>query len=168
MADVTISLLTPQAAALSDQADHLDVKTGEGEATLPEFLARMFTLPAWVRFFYRVRVVLAGILGLKQARLIKSTWTPEEIPMAPGARLNGFTVRDTDGKTFWIAETPEDKHLAAYICVTTSALAPGRNRFQVATIVHYKHWTGRVYFNLIRPFHHLIVGRLTKTAARGV
>ncbi|MCP4630164.1 MAG: DUF2867 domain-containing protein [bacterium] len=33
------------------------------------------------------------------------------------------------------------------------------NRFYVITVVHYKHWTGPVYFNLIRPFHHLVVSR---------
>jgi hypothetical protein len=167
MTAVNESLLTPEITALSGKADHLDVKTGDGKATLPEFLSRLFSLPGWVRFFYRIRALLAGVLGLNHPRLVKSTWNPEEIPMTPGALLGGFTVRDTDGKTFWIAETPEDKHLTAFICVTAMSLADGRNRFHVTTIVRYKHWTGRVYFNLIRPFHHLIVGRLTKTAARG-
>lgn len=30
------------------------------------------------------------------------------------------------------------------------------------TTVYYKHWTGPVYFNLIRPFHHLVVSRMAQ------
>ncbi|UCD31297.1 MAG: DUF2867 domain-containing protein [Desulfobacterales bacterium] len=37
------------------------------------------------------------------------------------------------------------------------------NRFYVMTTVFYKHWTGQVYFNLIRPFHHLVVARMAKS-----
>ncbi|MCP5103876.1 MAG: DUF2867 domain-containing protein, partial [bacterium] len=36
----------------------------------------------------------------------------------------------------------------------------------VVTIVHYKHWTGPVYFNLIRPFHHLVIRRMMKAALK--
>jgi hypothetical protein len=28
--------------------------------------------------------------------------------------------------------------------------------------VHYKHWAKPVCFNLIRPFHHLVVSRMAK------
>ncbi len=36
------------------------------------------------------------------------------------------------------------------------------NRFYVITTVFYKHWTGPVYFNYIRPFHHLVVSQMAK------
>jgi hypothetical protein len=36
------------------------------------------------------------------------------------------------------------------------------NRFYVFTTVYYKHWTGPVYFNLIRPLHHLAVPRMAR------
>jgi hypothetical protein len=32
----------------------------------------------------------------------------------------------------------------------------------IKVVVHYKHWTGPVYFNLIRPFHHLVVSRMAR------
>jgi hypothetical protein len=35
-----------------------------------------------------------------------------------------------------------------------------RKRCHVLTIVHYHHWTGPLYFNAIRPFHHLVVGSM--------
>jgi hypothetical protein len=40
------------------------------------------------------------------------------------------------------------------------------NRFLVVTIVHYRHWTGPVYFNVIRPFHHIVVWQMMKAGAR--
>jgi hypothetical protein len=39
-------------------------------------------------------------------------------------------------------------------------------RYYIVTIVHYLHWTGPVYFNLIRPFHHLVVARMARAGAR--
>jgi len=32
--------------------------------------------------------------------------------------------------------------------------------------VHYKNWAGPAYFNLIRPFHHLRVWRMTRMGLR--
>ena len=40
------------------------------------------------------------------------------------------------------------------------------NRYYIVIIVHYLHWTGPVYFNLIRPFHHLVVWRMARAGAR--
>jgi len=44
-------------------------------------------------------------------------------------------------------------------------VANGLIRYYIVTIVHYLHWTGPVYFNLIRPFHHLVVARMARAGA---
>jgi hypothetical protein len=44
-------------------------------------------------------------------------------------------------------------------------LTGDHKRFHVVTIVHYRRWTGPVYFNVIRPFHHLVVYQMAKSAA---
>jgi hypothetical protein len=46
-------------------------------------------------------------------------------------------------------------------------LGDGVNRFHVATVVNYCHWTGPVYFSVVRPFHHLVVRQMMRAAARG-
>jgi hypothetical protein len=66
-----------------------------------------------------------------------------------------------------VAETPEDKHLSAYFGVVNEKLDREHSRFHVFTTVRYLHWTGPVYFNLIRPFHHLVVSRMMKSAISG-
>jgi hypothetical protein len=63
---------------------------------------------------------------------------------------------------YWVSETPEDKHLAAHFGVAAEKLDQRRSRYHVFTVVRYLHWTGPVYFNLIRPFHHLVVSRMMK------
>jgi len=43
----------------------------------------------------------------------------------------------------------------------------GRADYAIATVVHYRHWTGPIYFNLIRPFHHLIVWFMLRRGLAG-
>ncbi|MGE6761631.1 DUF2867 domain-containing protein [Corallococcus interemptor] len=33
---------------------------------------------------------------------------------------------------------------------------------------HYRNWAGPVYFNVIRPFHHLVVARMARHGALAV
>ena len=58
---------------------------------------------------------------------------------------------------YWVAEI-KDKHLKALLGVVVEPL-PGQQqkRFHVLTVVYYRNWAGPVYFNAIRPFHHLVV-----------
>jgi hypothetical protein len=55
--------------------------------------------------------------------------------------------------------------LKAYFGIVAEPLANVINRYYIVTIVHYLHWTGPVYFNLIRPFHHLVVARMARAGA---
>ena len=86
--------------------------------------------------------------------------------MTPGASLRFFTVTTTAEDRYWIGEAA-DRHLRGWICVLATPLDQGGNRFDVTTVVHYRHWTGPVYFNLIRPFHHLVVACMARAGAKG-
>lgn len=156
-------------APILDGADHVDVKTVVGRIDLPEFLAALLSYqPAWLTLLYRVRMGLVLLLGLPRnggprARAIR----PDLVPMTPGASISFWTVRSVEDRRFWAAETPPARHLAAHLAVAAEPLCDGRTRFHVATVVHYRHWTGPVYFNLIRPFHHMVVRRTARHAAQG-
>ena len=152
-------------------ADHVDVKTVEGTAGLRAFLAAMLgTDPAWLRGLFILRGGLARIMGLTQPPRTPVA-APQDLDLSPGASLRFFTTLDCDGETYWIGEAV-DRHLSAVLAVEREALdktAPGMNgpaRFRVTTAVRYRHWTGPVYFNLIRPFHHLVVARMARAGAR--
>jgi hypothetical protein len=149
-------------------ADHVDVKTVQGRVSLSGFIAAMLTYsPAWLVFFYRIRKVFVLLLGMRQdddPELLKPL-NAEDISFQPGETASFFTVRYAEKDRYWIAETPDDKHLQAFVGIFKQRVNQQENRFHVMTIVHYKHWTGPVYFNVIRPFHHLVVKQMALAGA---
>ena len=152
-------------APLFEGSNHIDVKTIEGNTSLRQFVASMLSYyPWWVLLLYRIRSVLVKILGLveQQAPEVLPHLQAANVSFAVGDLVTFFTVRLAKEKHYWVGETPEDKHLSAYFGVFVEPLAVNRKRFHVATIVHYKHWTGPVYFNIIRPFHHLVISRMMR------
>ena len=149
------------------EADFTDVKVFEGKTTLRKFVASMLSYyPWWIVRLYRTRRLLAGILGLVKHAAPDELphLRPEDVSFTAGETVTFFIVRCAKEEIFWVSETPEDKHLRAYFGVVTEPLSISKNRFYVMTTVFYKHWTGPVYFNLIRPFHHLVVSRMAQFA----
>jgi hypothetical protein len=147
-------------------ANHVDVKTVEGALTMREFIARFLSYnPGWVKFLYTVRGVVAKILGLDHSDEEGPPLSADTLSVTPGEDAAFFTVKESDGESYWIAGI-EDTHLDALIAVIVEPLGEEINRFHTVTIVHYNNWIGPLYFNLIRPFHHLIVWRLAKWAVR--
>ena len=161
----------PEISQLFKGSNHIDVKTVEGQTSLRRFIAAMLSYyPRWILFLYRIRAILVKLLGLYRhpAPEALPELGPEDVSFAVGEAVTFFTVRMAKEKHYWVGETPEDKHLRAYFCVAVQSLGDHRKRFHVATIVHYKHWTGPIYFNLIRPFHHLVVGRMMRAGVQQV
>ena len=153
-----------------ENADFTDVKVFEGQAALRKFIASMLSYyPWWIVQLYRIRKLLVCILGLEKHEAPDElpNLKPENVSFIPGKNVTFFCVRSAREDIFWISETPDDKHLQAYFGVVKEPVGDSINRFYVVTTVFYKHWTGPIYFNLIRPFHHLVVSRMAKYALRG-
>ncbi|MFP2931161.1 DUF6463 family protein [Pyxidicoccus sp. 3LG] len=150
----------------AEGADHVDVKTVESEASLRAFLAGLLSYqPAWVSALFRVRAVFVRLLGMRQHGMpgpMRSR--PEDIPMVRGSAASFFTVRHAEEEHVWVASAA-DTHLEALLAVVVEPGEGPRRRFHVVTVVHYRKWTGPVYFNVIRPFHHLVVGCMARAAA---
>jgi hypothetical protein len=149
-------------------ADYIDVKQVNAQTSLRAFIAGMLSYyPWWVVALFRIREVLVILLGLvrrdKPERL--PSLTAEDISFTPGENASFFIVCKAKEEFFWISKTPPDKHLMAYFGVIAEPLTSGWTRFQVITVVRYLHWTGPVYFNMIRPFHHLVVWRMMRAGA---
>ena len=160
----------PEIAALTEDADYIALKVIESDDPLETLLSKMFSYrPALVRMLYRLRAPVVRLLGFKQPALPEmSDWIPDEFPMLPCGSVWFFTVKNVEKDRFWIAGCPRDRHLDAEMAVV--AETPGkrkRNRFHILTVVRYKHWTGPVYFNLIRSFSKILVSRMARTALQG-
>lgn len=151
-------------------SDYTDIKIFEGGVTLRKFIAGMLSYyPPWLILLYRVRESLVRILGLvkHEAPEVLPDLKPGDVSFNPGENVSFFIVRKAEEDRYWISETPEDKHLKAYFSVVIECLDNDINRFYVMTAVYYKHWTGPVYFNLIRPFHHFVVSQMARAGLKG-
>lgn len=148
-----------------ENADVTDIKVFEGSTTLRRFIASMLSYyPWWIVLLYRFRKLLVRLLGLvnHQAPDALPDLQPQDVSFTPGENVTFFIVRCAEEERFWMSETPEDNHLKAYFGVVREPVTDSVSRFYVITTVFYKHWTGPVYFNLIRPFHHLVVSRMAR------
>jgi hypothetical protein len=146
-------------------ADHMDIKTIEGEVSLRQFISAMLSYyPWWILFLYRIRAFLVCILGLvkHEKPTILPSIRPEDLSFTPGENASFFIVKSAKENVYWISETPKDKHLKAYFGVVAETRSAQATKFHVFTSVYYIHWTGQIYFNIIRPFHHLVVSRMMR------
>jgi len=157
----------PALAPVLEGADHIDVKVVIGAVGLRAFLAAALGYqPGWVAALYHIRAIFVRMLGMRQERMPRGPrMTPDTAPMRPGERAGPFTVRLVAEDRYWVAEISES-HLTAALGVIVEPLGGARKRFYVLTVVHYHAWTGPVYFNVIRPFHHLVVGRMAAAGVR--
>jgi hypothetical protein len=142
-------------------ANHVDVHAVQSDLGLREFIAEMMNYhPRWLRMLYRVRKFFVALLGMRQDGIPASPgWRAEAVPMRAGQAASFFTVRAAEEDRLWIVDA-EERHLRATLCVVREA-----GLFSLVTIVHYRHWTGPIYFNVIRPFHHLVLARMARAGA---
>ncbi|MGB1289230.1 MAG: DUF2867 domain-containing protein [Aggregatilineales bacterium] len=154
----------PTLVDISEDANHVDWKRYDSDKTIAEFVAGfMAYFPGWLKFLYQVRAVLVRFLGMKQDGLPQpDDMHPDDVPMIPGAKMGFFEVTAADPDNYWIAHATE-KHLTAYLAVMRDPVA---GHLYVVTVVHYHHWTGPVYFNIIRPFHHIVVHQMSQSGVR--
>lgn len=159
----TVQALHP----MLEGADHVDVKTVHSRVDMRGFVCNMLAWsPCWVEWLLRLRGVAARILGLEHDSGPRKHYTPEELPMTPGDAVGFFTLAMAEEEACYVLEAA-DQHLSGVLAVVAEPLGGGLTRYHLCTIVHYRNWKGPVYFNCIRPFHHLIVARMAKAGAGG-
>ena len=159
--------LPPDVLSLFDDADHVDVKRGQGDVNLREFVAAAASWhPAWMRMLIRARGVFARGLRLDRPDIpIGTRLGPEDVSFAPGDTVGFFTVTAGAEDRYLVLEGA-DNHLTGYCAIVVERAAPGsrHRRFRVVTVVRYHRWTGHVYFGVVRPFHHLVVAGMIRAA----
>jgi Protein of unknown function (DUF2867) len=162
------TVVAPELNPLLAGADHVDVKITEANATLREFVSgALGWQPGWMRMLFGARVVFARLLHLRNPQsLTGPRLRPEEIPFSPGGKVWFFTLVGAAEDRYILLEAA-DTHLTGYVAVVAEHLGHGRNKLHNITVVKYHRWTGPLYFNVIRPFHHLVVRSMVNAGARG-
>jgi hypothetical protein len=145
-------------------ADYVGVTSADAEVRLEEFLGAMFAYrPVLIRRLYRLRGLFVRLIGIRQPPLPPmEEWLPSEVPMLACGNIWFFSVSLTKPEAYWIGCCPHERHLTAYLGVVREPLGADRSRFHFVTIVHFKHWTGRLYFLLIRPINWFFARRLLR------
>lgn len=157
----------PEINVFLDGANHVGIKHVDSVKPMREFIAAALSyMPGWMVALYKVRGVFVRLLGLKQDGYPGAEKVhPEDVLFSPGNMGSFFKVEGGEEDSYWIAGATE-KHLSGYLAIAVEPLPNGMKRFHMATIVFYRHWTGKVYFNLIRPFHHVVAWAMAHHAAR--
>ena len=154
----------PNLSAIASRCDHIDIKTYRGKGRMDAFITGFLSFyPGWIKALYGIRWGFVRLLGMKQHGLpdMGQKKRPEDLPMTPGQKATFFTVEAAEAERYWLVSTAE-KHLVAYLCVIAEPDSGGQRVFHVITLVEYRNWAGPVYFNVIRPFHHLVVDRMSR------
>jgi len=157
----------PEINAFLDGANHVGIKHVDSVKPLREFIAAAVSyMPSWMAALYKVRGVFVRLLGLKQDGYPGAEKVnPEGVIFSPGKMGSFFKVEAGEEDRYWIAGATE-KHLSGYLAIAVEPLPDGMKRFHLATIVYYHHWSGRVYFNIIRTFYHVVAWAIVRHASR--
>jgi hypothetical protein len=163
---VTIRTDLPELADLLPTADVVDVKTVTGAVSLREFVAGALSSgPRWTQSVWAVRALFAKALRLEMSGIPpRAQLRPEDISFTPGDPLSFFEVVRGEEDHYLLLKVT-DNHLTGHLAVTTDNASP-THEFKVVTLVHYRRTVGRVYFEVIRPFHHVIVRGMCRKGVR--
>ncbi|MFD3402645.1 DUF2867 domain-containing protein [Kribbella sp. NPDC058693] len=136
--------------------DEIDVKTARGDVTLREFIAGALShSPLWVKGLFAIRIAVATVLRLETATVPDSRRIrPETVSFTPGEKDAFFTVVRGDEDHYLLLKI-SDNHLIGYLAFFTDNERPAT--FKVVTLVQFLRPAGRFYYNLIRPFHHVVL-----------
>lgn len=148
-------------------ADDLHVLRFEGRLSMRECLAAMLSyMPGWMRGLYRVRKYFVMLLGTRQDGVPeKQDLKPADISFIPGEKGSFFTIRAAEEDHYWLADA-RDRMIVGYLGLLLEGSEGGVNRFALVSGAKYRRWTGRVYYNVILPFHHLVIRRMVREALR--
>lgn len=146
----------PELDDLLPTVDVVDVKTARGPVSLREFTAgALGHSPLWVKALFGVRMLVASVLRLETTGVPDSfRLRPETVSFTPGDRASFFTVVRGEEDHYLLLKV-SDNHLIAWLAIITDNARPAE--FKVVTLVQYLRPVGRFYYNLIRPFHHLVL-----------
>jgi len=145
----------PELDDLLPIVDVVDVKTARGSVSLREFTAGALGHgPVWIKALFGVRILLAWALRLETAVPDSFRLRPETVSFTPGDPAAFFTVVRGEEDHYLLLKV-SDNHLVAWLAIITDNGQPAE--FKVVTLVKYLRPVGRFYYNLIRPFHHLVL-----------
>lgn len=138
------------AEKILQRRDHFDIKSIVSNKSLLQFNEQLLSYhPGWIKFLYKIREVLLKFLRIPHVKNFEPV----------------YRTVDSAENAYWVGVI-SDTHLTAHLGVLKQKQSGEASIFYVFSIVHYHSFTGKIYFNIIKPFHHLVVYWMMKSAAK--
>jgi len=157
----------PEIKTLMQDADYVDCYSTISSKPLRVMVASCLSfMPGWARALYWLRAGFVRLLGMRQEKIpFAAPVREEDVSLTPGDQVKFFTVTMARDESYWVGGATE-KHLSGHIGIVAEKLQDGRKRFHLLAVVKFRHWTGPIYFNVIRLFHCVIVKAMLKNAVK--
>lgn len=134
------------------------------QASMPAIGRAFFrSAPNWIGWLFQLRNRLVTVFGLKTGNR-EEDWQVllDNFTCEPGQNMGLFKVYERHAQEVILGE--DDKHLNFRVSLfQTQPAALQPQKLSIATTVKFNHWSGRLYFFLIKPFHKAIVKRMLRS-----
>jgi hypothetical protein len=131
------------------------------------FIAFFQSAPKWLEKLMAFRNRLVGLFGLKAPAPDKKELENFKVEVGNGIGL--FKIIDKSDKEILVGE--DDKHLnfrVSFFLEQDNLSSNYSYSFIFSTTVFFSHWSGKVYFFFVKPFHRIIVPVMAKSIVRNV
>jgi hypothetical protein len=147
-----------------DYADAYRIEVDPARFRDVDAIARAFTQapPWWIAAAMRVRDAIVGVFGLKRSSDVALEDDPFARPLAPGAFVGFFRIRDRNATEIVAGE--DDRHLDFRVSFLYERRPSGRCFATVSTVVRFHGFAGRAYFLFVGPAHRRIVPAMLRSA----
>lgn len=121
--------------------------------------------PAWIGKLFELRNKMVAAFGLKTSGNGQNRQDLlDNFKCEPGEQLGLFKVFARTENEVILGE--DDKHLNFRISLFLDRTGPKQKALTISTTVQFNHWTGKLYFLPVRPFHRAIVPAMLKSLIR--
>lgn len=150
-------LLVNTTSRSADYVDSFRVELPLTEDLSVDYLcATVFSAtPRWVDWLMVLRNLLVSGFGLRTEMGNGPPPLTREVRFELGAKDCFFTLIDRSDEELVMAEG--DKHLDFRVSVRKGKGAEGTTVLEVTTVVWYNNWLGPIYFNVVKPFHRMLL-----------
>lgn len=126
--------------------------------------AKVFlSTPAWFAALIALRNLLVSAFGLKTGFGGAPSEPARDVRFELGARDCYFTLIDRTDDELVMGEG--DRHLDFRVSTKKKYSPEGVTVFELTTVVWYNNWLGPIYFNVVKPFHRLLIRRMAQRAS---
>ena len=119
--------------------------------------------PKWVEALMTLRNKIVSVFGLKISNKISNRQQQlDDFKCEKGEQLGLFKVFEKNNNEVILGEN--DKHLDFRVSLFIENIGTHQEKkmITISTTVMFHNWFGKAYFQLIRPFHRLIVPKMLK------